>query len=197
MNFAMTWDSIANFRNLSADSIGKSLRKSRNQLKTPARLKSSMKAKYRRDVQVGESNLFEDSFKEPRFNGWTIGEIHVLDRRVVPNARRDNFEVNPYPILVPGSNVLDVIASRSTNDQWDAAFGEDAILAAGVFKDSAGKGNYLMLSHNASVLNGGTTAQGSLYFMARKINGGNYPNEVVPMMKTMIRGIAAAEQVVA
>ena len=25
------------------------------------------------DVQVGESNLFEDSFKEPRFNGWTIG----------------------------------------------------------------------------------------------------------------------------
>jgi len=48
------------------------------------------------DLQVGESNLFEDSFKEPRFNGWTIGEIHVLDRRVVPNARRDNFEVNHH-----------------------------------------------------------------------------------------------------
>ena len=48
------------------------------------------------DIQVGESNLFEDSFKEPRFNGWTIGEIHILDRRVLPNARRDNFEINHH-----------------------------------------------------------------------------------------------------
>ena len=48
------------------------------------------------DIQVGESNLFENSFKEPRFNGWTIGEIHILDRRVVPNARRDNFEINHH-----------------------------------------------------------------------------------------------------
>jgi hypothetical protein len=48
------------------------------------------------DLQVGESNLFEDSYKEPRFNSWTIGEIHMLDRRVVPNARRDNFEANHH-----------------------------------------------------------------------------------------------------
>jgi molecular chaperone HtpG len=48
------------------------------------------------DVQVGESSLFDESFKEPRFNGWSIGEIHVFDRRIVPNARRDNFEVNHH-----------------------------------------------------------------------------------------------------
>jgi hypothetical protein len=48
------------------------------------------------DVQVGEPDLFEDSFKEPRFNGWTVGEVHVLDRRIVPNARRDNFEINHH-----------------------------------------------------------------------------------------------------
>ena len=54
------------------------------------------------DIQVGESNLFEDTFKEARFNGWTIGELHILDRRIVPNARRDNFEVNHhyYNLLV-------------------------------------------------------------------------------------------------
>jgi hypothetical protein len=54
------------------------------------------------DIQVGEPNLFEDSFKEARFNGWTIGELHILDRRIVPNARRDNFEVNHhyYNLLV-------------------------------------------------------------------------------------------------
>src|SRR5262249_30706370 len=40
--------------------------------------------------------LFDESFKEPRFNGWAVGEIHVLDRRIVPNARRDNFEVNHH-----------------------------------------------------------------------------------------------------
>src|SRR5262245_50101545 len=54
------------------------------------------------DLQVGEANLFDELFKEPRFNGWTIGEIHVKDPRVVPNARRDNFEVNHhyYNLLV-------------------------------------------------------------------------------------------------
>jgi hypothetical protein len=57
--------------------------------------------------------------------------------------------------------------------------------------DSVGKGNYLQLSHEAGTFNGNITQKGSLYYMARKINGGNYPNEVVPMMKAMIRGIAA------
>lgn len=54
------------------------------------------------DIQVGKSNLFEDSFKEVRFNGWTVGELHILDRRIVPNARRDNFEINHhyYNLLV-------------------------------------------------------------------------------------------------
>ena len=48
------------------------------------------------DVQVGEAALFDEVFKETRFNGWCVGEIHVLDRRVRPNARRDNFELNHH-----------------------------------------------------------------------------------------------------
>lgn len=48
------------------------------------------------DLQVGEPDLLDDCFKEARFNGWTMGEIHVLDRRIVPNARRDNFELNHH-----------------------------------------------------------------------------------------------------
>ncbi len=48
------------------------------------------------NLQVGESNLFEDSYKETRFNSWTVGEIHMFDRRIVPNARRDNFEANHH-----------------------------------------------------------------------------------------------------
>jgi molecular chaperone HtpG len=54
------------------------------------------------DLQVGEANIFEDVFKERRFNGWSIGELHVLDQRIIPNARRDNFEINHhyYNLLV-------------------------------------------------------------------------------------------------
>jgi Histidine kinase-, DNA gyrase B-, and HSP90-like ATPase len=66
------------------------------------------------DLQVGEANLFDECFKEPRFNGWTIGEIHVLDRRVVPNARRDNFEANHHfaNLLVQLGPVAAKIAAR-------------------------------------------------------------------------------------
>jgi hypothetical protein len=44
------------------------------------------------NVQVGESNLLNDLFQEPRFNSWTVGEVHVLDERILPNGRRDDFE---------------------------------------------------------------------------------------------------------
>lgn len=54
------------------------------------------------NLQIGEANIFDESFKESRFNGWTVGEIHIVDPRIVPNARRDNFEVNHhyYNLLV-------------------------------------------------------------------------------------------------
>ena len=33
-------------------------------------------------------------FNEDRFNSWTIGEIHIFDRQIIPNGRRDNYESN-------------------------------------------------------------------------------------------------------
>jgi len=44
------------------------------------------------NMQVGDNNLVEELFPEPRFNGWAIGEVHVLDDKVLPNGRRDHFE---------------------------------------------------------------------------------------------------------
>ena len=35
-------------------------------------------------------------FPEERFCSWTIGEVHVLDARVVPNGRRDEFEASTH-----------------------------------------------------------------------------------------------------
>ena len=46
------------------------------------------------NMQVGGHNLLEDLFPEPRFNSWSVGEVHVVDRRIVPNGRRDHFEQN-------------------------------------------------------------------------------------------------------
>lgn len=48
------------------------------------------------DIQVGGDHVLEDYFPEPRFNGWTVAEVHVVDRRIIPNARRDNFEHNVH-----------------------------------------------------------------------------------------------------
>lgn len=48
------------------------------------------------NVQVGDGVLLEELFAESRFNSWSVGEIHVLDRRIVPNGRRDHFEQNTH-----------------------------------------------------------------------------------------------------
>ena len=44
------------------------------------------------NIQVGNHVVLEELFPEPRFNGWSVGEVHVIDHRIVPNGRRDHFE---------------------------------------------------------------------------------------------------------
>lgn len=48
------------------------------------------------NIQVGDDRIFEDLFLESRFNSWTVGEIHVVDPRILPNGRRDHFEQNAH-----------------------------------------------------------------------------------------------------
>lgn len=44
------------------------------------------------NVQVGDHALLENLFAEPRFNSWAVGEIHIVDPKILANGRRDNFE---------------------------------------------------------------------------------------------------------
>jgi len=53
------------------------------------------------------------------------------------------------------------------------------------------KGNYLKLRHDVDGLSAGRSVNGSLLHMASRINGGDYPARVVPMMKTMMCGVAS------
>lgn len=47
------------------------------------------------NILIGDYQTLNIIFKDARFNGWSIGEIFAIDKRLVPNARRDNFEKNP------------------------------------------------------------------------------------------------------
>ena len=44
------------------------------------------------NIQIGNEAVFDHLFCENRFNRWCVGEIHILDSRIVPNGRRDYFE---------------------------------------------------------------------------------------------------------
>ena len=48
------------------------------------------------NLQIGGERVFDQLFEEERFNRWCIGEIYILDWRIMPNARRDYFERNPH-----------------------------------------------------------------------------------------------------
>ena len=46
------------------------------------------------NILIGDSRTLNGIFKESRFNGWTQGEIFIVTDKLVPNARRDDFEQN-------------------------------------------------------------------------------------------------------
>lgn len=46
------------------------------------------------NIEVGDKHMLTQYFTESRFAGWHLGEIHVVDHRLKPNARRDGFEHN-------------------------------------------------------------------------------------------------------
>ena len=48
------------------------------------------------DIQIGDNTLLQSLFPEPRFNAWCVAETHVLDRRILPNGRRDHFEQSSF-----------------------------------------------------------------------------------------------------
>jgi len=47
------------------------------------------------NIMIGDKSLMSDLFRERRFNGYQIGEIHAVDDNLIPNSRRDDFEDNP------------------------------------------------------------------------------------------------------
>lgn len=44
------------------------------------------------NILIGDHRTLNAIFKEARFNGWTQGELFVVTDKLIPNARRDDFE---------------------------------------------------------------------------------------------------------
>jgi molecular chaperone HtpG len=69
------------------------------------------------NIQVGGHDLLQELFPEPRFNSWSVGEIYVVDSRIVPNGRRDHYEQSVHfdNVLNQLSPIAREIASRCRN----------------------------------------------------------------------------------
>lgn len=48
------------------------------------------------NILIGDNKTLNNIFRESRFNGWTQGELFILTDKLIPNARRDDFEQNEY-----------------------------------------------------------------------------------------------------
>lgn len=46
------------------------------------------------NIQIGDAHLLDFCFREPRFNGYVAGEVHVTSPDLIPNSRRDDFVDN-------------------------------------------------------------------------------------------------------
>lgn len=53
------------------------------------------------NILIGDKTTLNHIFKDERFNGWLLGELHILSDRLIPNARRDEMEKNAaYSALI-------------------------------------------------------------------------------------------------
>lgn len=46
------------------------------------------------NIMIGNQHLLDRCFREARFNGYVVGEIHIDDPDLIPNSRRDDFVDN-------------------------------------------------------------------------------------------------------
>ena len=66
------------------------------------------------NMQIGDECVFDHLFTESRFNRWSVGEVHIVDPHILPNAKRDYFE--PSPHLRNLENHLGVICRKLENN---------------------------------------------------------------------------------
>ena len=70
------------------------------------------------NILIGDNHTMNAIFKESRFNGWTQGEIFIVTDKLIPNARRDDFEQNDayYKFMEALSNSVGLEIARTIRE---------------------------------------------------------------------------------
>lgn len=89
------------------------------------------------NILIGDSQTLNSVFKDPRFNGWCIGEIFAIGKKLIPNARRDGFEKNTEYYFL--HDQLTSLASNITKGIRNASLKRNAELSKALKKSSAVK----------------------------------------------------------
>lgn len=104
------------------------------------------------NILIGDSQTLNIIFKDARFNGWSVGELFAIDSKLIPNARRDDFEKNEaYFYMIEH---LVQLASSITKDIRAASLKRNSEL-----EDSVRRTEQLLHEANVSVENGMHSAQ--------------------------------------
>lgn len=65
------------------------------------------------NIQIGDEYFLASHYLERRFATWVVGEIHIFDFNIRPNARRDGFEHTPeYESFLEQASVLGRLLSQ-------------------------------------------------------------------------------------
>jgi len=136
------------------------------------------------NIQVGDDRMFEELFPEPRFNSWSVGELHVVDPRIIPNGRRDHFEqgVHYHNILTHLVPVARDITRRCRNSSVQRKWSRDFQLRETAIRERAAIIKQGALSRQERYRISEEIRAG-VAFLGSIINKGILPTDVVPELK--------------
>jgi Histidine kinase-, DNA gyrase B-, and HSP90-like ATPase len=114
------------------------------------------------NIQIGDDRMFEELFPEPRFNGWSIGELHIIDSRIIPNGRRDHFEqsVHFHNLLTHLAPVAREITRRCRTSSIQRKWSRDFDLRE------------IAIREKASIIKQGAVGRNDRYRLTEEIRGG-------------------------
>lgn len=96
------------------------------------------------NILIGGRSTCNQFFKEERFNGWAVGELHILDPELIINSRRDDFEKNAayYEFVELVSEWSWNLSKEIRKKSYDRSLSNEkkAVIEADVFDDINGLG---------------------------------------------------------
>jgi molecular chaperone HtpG len=133
------------------------------------------------NIQIGDDRMFEELFPEARFNAWSVGELHVIDPRIIPNGRRDHFEQNVHfdNLLTHLAPIAREIARKCRTSSIQRKWSRDFELRE------------IATRERATIIEQGALSRNDRYRLAEEIRGGLAFLEVIINKGILPAGVVA------